>query len=100
MLIQEPDNAMSIYPDEEKRVRIVVADDNAKMRNAVIQLLGPAFAIVGEASDGRALIDAVVQSKPDIAWVDISMPLMNGIEAVAGIKAGGSPVKIIFLTGN
>jgi DNA-binding NarL/FixJ family response regulator len=91
---------MSLDPEKGSRVRIVVADDNTKLRNAVIQLLEPTFAIVGEASDGRALIDAVGRTEPEIAVVDISMPVMNGIDAVSEIKAGGSPVKIIFLTVN
>ena len=91
---------MAVLENTPKRFRIVLADDNKEMRDEVIQLLGPEFVLVGEVADGRALVDVVMKTKPDIGIIDISMPIMNGIMAAAEIKRLGSEMKIIFLTVN
>ena len=80
------------------RARILLADDHKDIREKVMQQLEPEFEVVGAVGDGNALLEAVSQMKPDVCVVDISMPIMSGIEAATRIKASGSGVKIIFLT--
>ena len=80
------------------RARILLADDHKDIREKVMQQLEPEFEVVGVVEDGNALMEAASQMKPDVCVVDISMPIMNGIDAVTQLKASGSSVKIIFLT--
>lgn len=80
------------------RARILLADDHRDIREKVMQQLQPEFEIVGAVEDGNALMAAVSHMKPDVCIVDISMPIMSGIQAVTQMKANGSTVKIVFLT--
>lgn len=80
------------------RKRVVLADDNAIMRDKVMLLLEPEFEIVGSVADGRALLDAAASLDPEIGVVDISMPGMGGIEAVRELMDRGSTMKVVFLT--
>ena len=80
------------------RARILLADDHKDIREKVMQQLEPEFVVVGAVEDGNALLEAASQMKPDVCVVDISMPIMSGIEAVTQMRASGSTVKIIFLT--
>jgi DNA-binding NarL/FixJ family response regulator len=92
-----------MFDDEQKkRIRVVLADDNKEMLDTVTDLLESTseFEILGTYADGMALVDAAVDLKPQIAIVDISMPIMNGLAAAAEIKRLGSKMKIIFLTVN
>jgi DNA-binding NarL/FixJ family response regulator len=77
---------------------VLLADDHAIVREGLRRVLEPEFEIVGEVSDGRALVAAAEVLQPNIIVVDISMPLLNGIEAVRQIRKTNSKVKIIFLT--
>lgn len=80
------------------RARIVLADDHKDIREKVMQQLEPEFEVVGAVADGNALLEAASQMKPDVCVIDISMPIMSGIEAATQIKASGLTVKIVFLT--
>ncbi len=91
---------MAVQENTSEHFRLVIAEDNGEMRDAVIRLLGSEFDLVGAVGDGRALVDAVVELKPDIGIIDISMPIMNGIEAATEIRKRGSKMKIVFLTVN
>ncbi|HLK48268.1 MAG TPA: response regulator transcription factor [Bryobacteraceae bacterium] len=85
-------------PDIMKPLRLLVADDHALVVEGLRRILPPAVTIVGEMADGRALVSAVGILRPDIVVVDISMPLLNGIEAARQIRKLDSKVKIIFLS--
>jgi DNA-binding NarL/FixJ family response regulator len=80
------------------RARILLADDHKDIREKVMQELEPEFEVVGAVGDGNALLGAASQMKPDVCVVDISMPIMSGLEATAQLRASGSSVKIVFLT--
>ena len=80
------------------RPRVFLADDHSDFLEAEITLLKPHFDLVGTASDGAALITEVRRLNPDVAVVDITMPVINGIDAVHKLKESGSKVKIVFLT--
>jgi two-component system, NarL family, response regulator NreC len=81
-------------------VRIVLADDHTLMRNGLRLVLERQddFSIVGEASDGREAIEIVGREKPDIVIMDISMPLLNGIEAARRITAEHPKAGVLILS--
>jgi DNA-binding NarL/FixJ family response regulator len=80
--------------------RVLLADDHALLLGAYEKLLAGVCEIVGQVSDGRALVDAAEQLKPDVVVLDISMPLLNGLEAGRQIKQAQRSVKLVFLTMN
>ena len=80
--------------------RVLLADDHALLIGAYEKLLAGECDIVGHAQDGRALIAAAEASKPDIVILDISMPLLNGIEAGRQIKRRSPDCKLVFVTMN
>ena len=78
--------------------RILLADDHSIVAEGLRSLLEPEFDLIGIVEDGRALIAATEKLQPDVIIADISMPLLNGIEAVRQIKKTNKDVKVIFLT--
>jgi DNA-binding NarL/FixJ family response regulator len=83
-----------------KRPRILLADDHKLMAEALQHLLQADFDVVGTVSDGRALIKAATELKPELVVVDIGMPLLNGLDAADQLKALHPDIKVIFLTQN
>jgi DNA-binding NarL/FixJ family response regulator len=81
-------------------VRIVLADDHTIMRHGLRLVLErqPDFAVVGEANDGREAIEVVVRENPDIAIMDIGMPLLNGIEAAKRIAEERVKTAVVILS--
>jgi len=80
--------------------RVLLADDHALLLGAFEKLLAGECEIVGQVGDGRALVEAAEQLKPDVIVLDISMPLLNGLEAGRQIKQKLGDVKLVFLTMN
>jgi DNA-binding NarL/FixJ family response regulator len=80
------------------RARILLADDHKEMHDRVVRLLEREFEMLEPVKDGRELLESANRLKPDVCLMDISMPVINGIEAAAQLKESGSPAKIIFLT--
>jgi DNA-binding NarL/FixJ family response regulator len=80
------------------RARILVAEDHELMRERVVRLLRRDFEVVDAVTNGEALLEAAARLKPDVCVLDISMPLLNGIETAAHLRKSSSPAKIIFLT--
>ena len=83
-----------------ERPRVLLADDHALLLGAFEKLLAPDCDIVGQVSDGRALVDAASKLRPDVVVLDIGMPLLNGLEAGRQIKQTMRDVKLVFLTMN
>jgi DNA-binding NarL/FixJ family response regulator len=81
-----------------KRIRVLLADDHKIVLEGLRILLESQFELAGTVEDGRALVSAAQHLHPDVIVVDISMPLLNGIEAVRQIKKLDKQVKIVFLT--
>ena len=81
-----------------KRPRVLLADDHRLLREAFAQLLEPGCDVVGAVADGRALLAAAQELRPDIALVDIAMPLLNGLDAARQLKGLMPEVRVIFLT--
>jgi DNA-binding NarL/FixJ family response regulator len=80
-------------------MRIVVADDHSLFRDGLVSLLEAAgHEIVGQAGDGRAAVDMVLETRPDIVLLDLAMPILDGHEALRQIHAAAPEVKIVVLT--
>lgn len=83
---------------DQRAIRIVIADDNLQVREKVVQLLLPDCDVVGTHANGQAALEAVLGLNPDIALLDISMPLMSGIEVAHELRTRESGTKVVFLT--
>ena len=79
-------------------IKIILADDHPGFPQLVEGLLGKSFDVVGRLSDGEALVEAAARLKPDLIITDISMPVLNGLEAAERLRNQGCSSKIIFLT--
>lgn len=80
------------------RARVLLADDHHALLQRVTSILAAEFDVVGSASNGRELIAQAEAVQPDVAIVDVSMPILNGIDAVRQLIASGSTARFIFLT--
>lgn len=81
-----------------KRLRVVVADDHAEMREAVQSVLDPEFDVVRAVSGGKELLHATASLKPDVVVTDMAMPDLDGIEAGRQIVAQQLAEAVIVLT--
>lgn len=80
-------------------IRVVLADDHALVRQGLKALLErEGFLVAGEASDGQEAVRLVSQVRPDVAILDVSMPLLNGLDAAHEIHKSGQRSKTILLT--
>jgi DNA-binding NarL/FixJ family response regulator len=80
-------------------MKIILADDHAILRESLKELLEErGLQVVGEASNGREAIDLVVKHKPNVAVMDLGMPLLNGIEAAREISRVAPQTQTILLT--
>jgi len=80
--------------------RVLLADDHALLVGAFEKLLSGENEVVGQVNDGRALVAAAAKLQPDVIVLDISMPLMNGLEAGRQIKQQNRNIKLIYVTMN
>ena len=80
------------------RASVLLADDHEDFLAAVVRHLEPHFEILRTVGNGQMLLDEATRLTPDVVVLDISMPVMNGIEAARRLKAAGSRAKIVFLT--
>lgn len=81
-----------------ERIRLLIADDHVMFAQGLESLLRDEFELIGMAGNGEELVEATARLKPDVVLVDISMPVLNGFDAVRRLRDGGSEAKIIFLT--
>ena len=81
-----------------RKFRVLLADDHKIVLEGLKSLLEPEFDLVGTVEDGSALVKEAERLHPDVIVADISMPLLNGIEAVRQIKKTDDRIKVVFLT--
>jgi DNA-binding NarL/FixJ family response regulator len=78
--------------------RILIADDQEEMVRTIAEALGDSFDIIGTADNGEHAVDLASTLFPDVLILDISMPIVNGLEAAWRLKRLGSPARIVFVT--
>ncbi|MCX4771447.1 response regulator transcription factor [Streptomyces sp. NBC_01260] len=85
---------------EAAPLRIILADDHTVMRAGLVALLGsePSVDIVGEAGDGREAVRLVERLRPDVALLDLRMPVLDGVGATTEIAAGPTGTRVLILT--
>lgn len=81
-----------------RKPRILLADDHRMVAEGLRGLLEPDYQLVGIVEDGRALLEAADKLMPDVVVADVSMPLLNGIEAVRQLKKKNPELLVVFLT--
>ena len=80
-------------------IRVVLADDHTLVRRGIVAILAsPSIDVAGEAEDGRSLLCVVRRTRPDIALIDLSMPLLNGIEATRRILRISPETRVIIVS--
>jgi|SRR5215204_3064787 DNA-binding NarL/FixJ family response regulator len=81
-------------------VRVLIADDHAIVRSGLRAILENQsdFVVCAEAGDGREAVDLTIQHKPDIAVIDYSLPILNGIEATRQIRQSSPQTQVLVLT--
>jgi len=80
------------------RPRILLADDHRMVAEGLKSLLAAEFELIGTVEDGRALVEAAKKLRPDVIVADITMPHLNGIDALARLQKHNPNVRVVFLT--
>ena len=81
-----------------KHTRVLLADDHPLTLEGMRAFLEPHFLSIGTVTDGRTLVETALSLKPELIIVDITMPLLNGIDAAIQIKEDLPGVKMLFVT--
>jgi DNA-binding NarL/FixJ family response regulator len=80
------------------RPRVLMADDHRMVAEGLRGVLEPAYELVDIVADGRQLVEAAQHLQPDVIVADITMPQLNGLDAIVQLRRGGCAAKIVFLT--
>jgi DNA-binding NarL/FixJ family response regulator len=78
--------------------RVLLVDDNEAMLARAARALTPGYQVVGAAKEGLAALEAARTLHPDVIVLDISMPVMTGLEIASRLRAAGSRAALVFLT--
>jgi DNA-binding NarL/FixJ family response regulator len=78
--------------------RVLIADDHQILAEGVRGLLEPEFEVIGVVADGRELVAAAKEQRPDVIVADVTMPSLNGFEAALQLHNAGVASKVVFLT--
>jgi DNA-binding NarL/FixJ family response regulator len=81
-----------------QRIRLLLADDHMLFSEGLQSLLREEFELLGSVGNGKELVEATHRLNPEVILVDISMPVLNGFDAVRRIRKEGNSAKVIFLT--
>ena len=80
------------------RLRVLLADDHRMVAEGLKELLEPEFELVGIVEDGKRLLEEAAAQKPDVAVVDITMPRVNGLEAIPLLKRAAPGMRVVVIT--
>jgi DNA-binding NarL/FixJ family response regulator len=92
------DEFWELWTDQLNRTSVLLADDHPHFPDLIQRLLGPEFEVVGKVNDGRKLIAQALRLNPDLIVTDISMPMLNGIEAADRLNESDCRSRVIFLS--
>ncbi len=81
-----------------KRIRVLLADDHRLVAEGLRSLLAPRFDLVGLVEDGRALVEEARRLKPDVVVADITMPRLNGLEAIGLLRKESPGIRVVVIT--
>jgi DNA-binding NarL/FixJ family response regulator len=81
-----------------RRARVLLADDHTLVAEGIRKILESEFEVVGTAADGDTLVREALAAKPDAVILDISLPVLDGLEAARRIKRDAPQTKVLFLT--
>jgi DNA-binding NarL/FixJ family response regulator len=83
-------------------IRVLIADDHDFVRSALSDLLSATddISVVATCPDGCDVVETTARTAPDVVLMDLSMPVMGGLEATAGLRAAHPDVRVIVLTGS
>ncbi len=80
-------------------MRVLVADDHSLFRDGVVSLLAAGgFEVVGQCGDGRAAVEAALRLRPDVVLLDLTMPVLTGLQALREIRAAWPEARVVILT--
>ncbi len=80
------------------KTKVLLADDHPPLVEAALAILKPHYDIVGTATDGATLVSEALRLSPDLIVSDITLPILNGIEAIHRLRLSNSQAKVVFLT--
>lgn len=80
------------------KARVLLADDHLLVAEALKSLLTAEFDLLGAVGDGRTLVDEAERLRPDLIVADVTMPHLNGIDALVQLRQAGNPARVVFLT--
>lgn len=83
-----------------KPIRVLLVDDHTILVESLRKLLESEFDVVGSAGDGRTMIEMALDLRPDIVLLDLTLPILNGLEAARRLKKKAPGISVIFLTMN
>ena len=94
------ENAINTIVNDNQLIKVLLVDDHAVVRDGIRARLEqhPDFSVVGEAINGREAIQKVSELNPDVVLMDISMPVMNGMDAAKYLREKYPDIKVIILT--
>jgi len=81
-----------------RRLRVLIADDHADARRLIQEVLRGNFDVVGAVTDGRRLIEAAIQLRPDVVVSDVNMGVLSGPEAMAELRNAGHEIPFVFIS--
>jgi DNA-binding NarL/FixJ family response regulator len=86
--------------DAEAAIRVLVVDDHPLVRRSLTEMFDDEadFTVVGECEDGSQVVEAATRCHPDVVCMDMSMPVMNGLEATKALRAIDADVRVLVLT--
>jgi len=80
------------------KTKVLLADDHPPLVEAALLILKPHYDIMGIATDGAMLVSEALRLRPDLIVSDITLPILNGIEAIHRLRLSNSQAKVVFLT--
>src|SRR5207248_10160269 len=81
-----------------RRLRVLLGDDHALILDGIRSALQTRYEVVGQATDGKSLVETAERLRPDLVILDISMPVLNGIESAKRIRKSLPSARLIFLS--
>lgn len=87
-----------MQPEQPRKLRVLVADDNDPIRDAIVSILQEAFEVVGQATSGRELVSLAPALAPDVIVSDLFMPLLSGADAMRVLRAAGHTPPFVLVT--